>query len=371
MKKRLCLIIALGLIFSTSLSANACFKFWKNKKAEQQQQSTVGISDNKIKSDSSDFEILPTMNTESTAKNRVWVGTFQLIWNDLVDEIVKRPVEFAGTKSVMADNLNKREITASDLSESSYYKKWGLASPKIKKEIEQGIKEKFNETSDILNKFDWTPQEGKYFLYAMLKKDFQYIEPFDKLPDGDFTGSEGSVKYFGIDGNTDYKVKQTVGVLFYNGNNDFAVSLKSKQGDTVYIYRTDDEKTFDLLYKEMQEKSANYTGKKYFAGIDRLKVPMIEFKSEREFPELCNKPIKYTNLMIDKALETVQFKMDETGVKLKSEAGMMTRLTSAGPSREYPRYFYFTNKYTIFLQDDGKTKPYFAMTITDAKKLQK
>ena len=44
---------------------------------------------------------------------------------------------------------------------------------------------------------------------------------------------------------------------------------------------------------------------------------MIEFKSEREFPELSNKPIKDSRFLISKAIETVQFKMDEAGVKLK------------------------------------------------------
>ena len=72
--------------------------------------------------------------------------------------------------------------------------------------------------------------------------------------------------------------------------------------------------------------------------------------------------------MISKALETVQFKMTETGVKLKSEAGMMVGLTCAPGYVEKPRYFYFNDKYVIFLQE--KDKPYFAMKIEDAKALQ-
>jgi hypothetical protein len=83
---------------------------------------------------------------------------------------------------------------------------------------------------------------------------------------------------------------------------------------------------------------------------------------------LCNKPIKNSDFIISKAIETVQFKMDETGVKLKSEAGIMVGCTCCPTFREEPRYFYFDKRYVIFLQE--KSKPYFAMKIEDAKALQ-
>ena len=370
MKKRISLLLAFGFIVLTGLSASACLKFMNKSEntetVKEVERTAPMVADNK------DFEILPTMNTVSNATNQVWVGTFQLIWNDLIDEIIKHPVEFVGEKSPMADNLNRREFTVKDLSESSYYKKLGLASPEIKAEIEKGLKDKFNEKSDILDRFNWTPAPEKYILYAMLKKDFQYIETFDKLEDDNFDGSDGKVKYFGIDEDSKWNLRNTVGVLFYNNSDDFAVSLKSKQGDTVYLYRTNDNETFDVLYSDMLKKSKGYKGKKYFAKIDEFKAPMIEFKSEREFPELSNKPIKDSRFLISKAIETVQFKMDEAGVKLKSEAGMMVA-TSAAPGFdvEMPRYFYCDGKYIIFMLDKDKNKPYFALKVDDAKKLQK
>lgn len=357
--KKLSIFLVLSVLFACGLSAYAWdFCFWKKKTSTKAE---------KIKS-SKDFEILPTMDSVSNAKNQVWVGTFQLIWNDLMTEIIKHPVTFAGTKSVMADNLNKKEFTVDDLNEGSYYKKLGLASPQMKKEIEKAIKEKFNETSDILGRFDWTPAKEKYFLYAMLKKDFEYIKAFDKLPDDTFNGSNGKVKYFGVDEDSDSSLRRTVNVLFYNGSDDYAVYLKSKQGDTVFLYRTNDNKTLDKLYSDMIDKSNKYKGKKYFAKEDMFKAPFIEFKKERSFDELCNKPIKNSPFMISQALETVQFKMTETGVKLKSEAGMMVCLTCAPGFREEPRYFYFNDRYVIFLQE--KEKPYFAMKIEDVKALQ-
>ena len=182
------------------------------------------------------------MNTKSDAKNQVWVGTFQLVWNDLIDEIIHHPVEFVDGKSVDAENLNKREFTSDDLKEESYYKKFGLVSKELKKEIGSAIKEKFNETSDILVGLDWTPAPEKYLLHAMIKEDFEYIVPFEKMSDAPFQGSNGDVKYFGIKDRSNVKLMRSGTGLFYNSKDDFAVTLKSKQGDTVYLFRTNDER---------------------------------------------------------------------------------------------------------------------------------
>ena len=375
MKKQICTAIALVIAVLTALSVSACnFKFSKRtpEKMAEPVKAEVNIPNevSPAKEASKPFEILATMDSTSNAKNQVWVGTFQLIWNDLIDELIKRPVEFVETKSDMADKLNKKSFTTDDLSDSAYYKKWGLASFEMKDEIKKGIKEKFNETSDILDKFDFTPAERKYFLYAMLKKDFQYLHPFDKLEDAEFKGSNGKVKYFGIDGNSQGKLRANINVLFYNNSNDFALSIKSKGDDIIYLYRTDDTKTLDLLYADMLNKAKAYDGDKYMTSEDRFKAPVIEFKKERTFGEICNKPIKNTDFIISQALETVQFNMSETGVKLKSEAGMMVGCTSVGPQyRKQPRYFYFNNRYILFLEENGK-KPYFAMKIEDAKELQ-
>lgn len=356
--KKYCWVLVFTVIFMSGLSAYAWdFNFFKKK---------TPITSNEVVTD---FEIIPTMDYETNSKNTAWVATFQLIWNDLIDEIIKHPVEFVGEKSVMAELLNKKSFLSNNLKEESYYKKFGPASPDMKKEIETAIKEKFNEKSDILNKFDWTPADKKYILYAMLKKDFEYIKSFDKLDDDEFVGSKGLVKYFGIDKNSRRELRDTVNVLFYNNDKDYAISLKSKQGDTVYLYRTNDKKTFDKLYQDMLKKSNDYMGLRSFGKKDEFKAPMLEFKSERDFTELCNKPIKNTDLMIYKALETVQFKMTEAGVKLKSEAGMMVGLTCVPSFRDEPRYFFFNNRYVIFLQE--KDKPYFALKVEDAKALQK
>lgn len=333
---------------------------------------------NGCKQQTESFEILPTMDSVSRAKNQVWAGTFQLVWNDMINEMLKRPVEFENYKSITAENLNKQQFTSDEISANAYYKKWGEAAPALKAEMEQGIKEKFNETSDVLNQVQWnsTPQNPKYVFYAMLKKDFEFLEKFAKLDDGKFKGSKEKVKYFGVKDDSSSDLRQSVDVLFYDNPKNFAVALKTKQNDKVYIYRNDDNKTLDVLYKNMLSKAAKYKEDKTLTKYDKFKVPVMDYKADIEFKEFYDKVIKGTDSTIYKAIETIEFKMNETGVKLKSEAVIMCgRRCTDGAFRykhkhKQPRYFNADGPFVMFIEESGK-KPYFAMKVTDAAKLQK
>ena len=66
------------------------------------------------------LELVPVMNYKTEQQNRVWVGTFQLVWNDLMDYIVKGPVVFENEKSPLAKQLNKQKFKAEMLNENSY-----------------------------------------------------------------------------------------------------------------------------------------------------------------------------------------------------------------------------------------------------------
>ncbi|MBO6088206.1 hypothetical protein J6P92_07695 [bacterium] len=313
----------------------------------------------------SGLEILPLMSSESVYNNRIWVGTFQLVWNDLMDELVKGDVEFAGGTPDIVKGLNRQEFKASDLSENSYYKKWGKASFTLRDEIKKGIKEKFNETSDIISSIDWSPAPSKYVIYAMLKKDFKFLHAFDKLEPEKFGYIDTKVDYFGIKPENKDVLAENIGVLFYNSKNDFAVKLHTQGNDAVYLYRTNDDKTFDKIYSDMTAKTEKYEGRKWFGDGDYFKAPFIKLYQEKLFDEVCGRHIIGTDLMIDKALETVDFSMDNEGVKLKSEAVIVT-MKSAMPGRIIePRYFYFNDTFYLFLQEKYKKQPYFAMRIDD------
>lgn len=315
------------------------------------------------------IEVLPTMNTQSTAQNRIWVGTFQLVWNELTDKIVKAPVKFLDFDSQMANNLNQKQFKKSNLNEKSYYVKSGIVSPALKAEIEKNIKSKFHETSDILKMFDFTYNPEKIFVYAMLKKDFRFTNAFDKLATGNFGNNQEKVKYFGINDNSNQKLYKNVNVLFYNDDNDFAVKLYTKGKDEVLLYRTNDDKTFDKYYAELNDKTAKYSGDKNFVKNDTLTIPDIKLYQETSFNELEGHQIVGTNMQIDKTIETVDFRMNNKGVKLKSEAAIMLRCMSLAPREG--RDFTFNNNFVLFLIEKNQNTPYYAMKVSDVAAINK
>lgn len=303
--------------------------------------------------------------------NTAWCGTFNLIWNDLKNDLAKKDIIFNPQPTVV-DNLNKGTFNTSCLSEDSYYKVYGNPTPALKKQIEKAIKEKFNETSDILDDFSWEEGESdNYFLYVMLKKQFEFPKVFTKLENGDF-GKYKNVKYFGIDSSTDEAVRDQVEVLYYNSSSDFAIKLKTKQNDEVIISRGNTETNFGDVFKSITEKSSKYNGSTTFNETDKLKIPNIKFNLKEEITEVENKPFTFSNgreYCIEKALQTIEFELDEKGGRIKSEAGMMNKATAIMPT-EKPRDFLVDDTFTIFLKEEGRDLPYFAAQISDISQVQ-
>lgn len=308
-------------------------------------------------------KITPTFTSKlsNTDTNKVWVGTFNLVWNDFMNDVIKGPIEFEDGESELAKELNKQAFTKNELSEESYYKIQGESTFDLKEKIEKDIKEKFNEESTILDKVDWG-NPNSYTLYCMLKKEFNYLERFPSLNSASFNDSQEKVKYFGLDSATIYDASKNVEVLFYNSKEDFAIKLKTKEGEEVILYKTTgNEKSFEENYKEVLEKQKNYTGSKVLKEeVDSLKIPFIKLSSEINYDELCGRMIKNSNYYIRQALQTVDFELNNYGGSVKSEAlieGLQKGI------REKVKEFHFDSDFILYLKEENKDKPYFALKV--------
>lgn len=102
---------------------------------------------------SENIKTVATLEDEITT-NSVWCGTFQLVWNDMVNNVVKQDVVFTPQEKIV-ENLNKQTFKEDQLSEKDYYKVYDLLTLDLKEKIEKGIKKKFNEKSDILDSINW------------------------------------------------------------------------------------------------------------------------------------------------------------------------------------------------------------------------
>ena len=307
-------------------------------------------------------EMTPTYTSKisSIDTNKVWVGTFNLVWNDFMNDVIGDKIEFEDGYSALADELNKQTFTVEQLNKNSYFKIHGKENLTLKNQIEQGIKQKFNETSSIIDKCDWKKGEG-YVLYAMLKKEFNFLEKFPTLNENTFGDSKEKVKYFGIEPDTEQVASKNIEILFYNSKEDFAIKLKTKEGEEVYLYRTTGEnKSFEENYKEMQVKQSKYNGEKTWNKNDILNIPFIKVKDEINYDELCGRYIKNTDWYIAQALQTIDFELNNYGGSVKSEV-LIEAFKSA--LLEKGREFIFNNDFILFLKEEDKTKPYFALKV--------
>lgn len=303
-------------------------------------------------------------------ENKVWCGTFNLVWNDFMNDVIGHKIEFEDGPSEMANELNEQKFTVDELDEKSYFKIHGIENLDLKNKIIQGIKNKFNEESTILERCDFNNEESGYVLYAMLKKEFNFLEPFSTaMGSMEFKNSNTKVKCFGVDNTNNPVAGKNVEVLFYNSTEDFAIKLKTIEGEEVYLYKTpSDNNSFEEKYFEMISKKDNYKGNNSWEKNDHLRIPFISVKDEINYDELCGRYIKGKNkTYIKQALQTINFELNNVGGSVKSEA-LIEATQSA--TFEIGRKCLFDDNFVLFLKEENKEKPYFALNVDNIDLLE-
>lgn len=291
-----------------------------------------------------DVEIVPTL-ISNVENNTIWCGTFQLIWNDLQEEVGSDIVFLDDMENQMVLDLNQRTFTENDISGNYYYKNYGFMTPSLKEEIEKGISEKFQETSNILNNFEFLEDSKDYFFYTMLVVDFEFLKPFDEI----------NSNIFGITNNSLEDLNQNVKVLYYLDDENYAVLLKTTTDTEVILVKGESGNNFLEMYQ-----SLNLENQEDFLSDDIISISKFNFEVEGSFADIEKKEFLINNekYMIEKTIQTIEFKMDNKGGSLKSEAGMEVNKGSISN-----RVFDFTDDFTLFLKEEDKSLPYFAINI--------
>ena len=314
-------------------------------------------------------DVVPTLS-DKISKDTSWCPTFQLIWNDFKNDIVKQDIKFE-KKLDMLDNLNKEDFTKNDISDSYYYKIYGRKNLELKSKIENAIKEKFNQKSDILDQFDWSSDAldsgedviDRYFLYSMLYREYEFNKKFDTFNDK-FKDIK-NVEYFGIIKESNL-IRNQIKVYYYNNENDFAIKLITKNNDEVIVIKNPKGETFEEIYNNIKDKQTTS-----FNSDDNFMMPKIDFNVLREYSELENKEIETIDgiYTIEKAIQSIKFSLDEKGGKVKSEAGMDVKFEATASDNKI-RNFYVDDTFALFLKESNKDKPYFALRVDDISKFQ-
>ncbi len=323
-------------------------------------------------------DVVPTMQ-DKISQDVSYCATFQLIWNDLKNDIVKTDIKFAKQNDYV-DSLNKELFTTKDISDSMYYKVYGLKTLELKKQIEDAIWEKFKQKSDILDKFSWDAKDldqgiadvQRYFFYTMLYKEFSYEYAFDILNNSYFNEYQ-DVKYFGVNSKSDSKLYRQVKVYYYNSPDDFAIALLTKENDEIIFNVNPNGKSFQEIYDNIIVNQAKFDGVSILQEGDTLRIPYLDFKLLKEYIELENQifyDLEGNSYEILQALQSIQFEINEKGGKIKSEAAMDVRKYSAAPIMNEPRYFEVNKTFAVFLKEANQDKPYFATRVENITKFQ-
>ena len=280
--------------------------------------------------------------------NNLWVGTLDLAWKDLEEKIGLNKIELEGKMPQIANDLNESTFSKEMLNPNDY---------------------KINVERTVTN---------GYKIDATLNKELNFLESFDNFSDYKWTFGNGdeAIKYFGINNASPEKMNKNVEILFYNKlnngsllSNDMAIKLKTKEGDEIILYRTDDKKSFDEYYEDIKAKTKNYKGRTEFSEDDELRVPYVKVNGMINYNQLYDKKIKNSKgLYIYGVIQNVNFYLNERGCNLSSKATMVTEYMGIGQDT---KYCYFQDTFIIFMKEKNSDKPYFALKVDNNDILEK
>ena len=281
--------------------------------------------------------------------NNLWVGTLDLAWKKLENQLGKERIDLEDGNLPIVDDLNSSTFTKDMLDSNDY-------NITVERTITNGYK-----------------------IDTSLNKELHFLEVFDNFSNDytwTFGDSEEFIKYFGINNASSEEINKNIEVLFFNRNDDnsamsddFAIKLKTQEGDEIILYRTNENKNFDEYYKDIQEKTNAYTENREFTEDDELRIPYVRVNGMIAHNELYSKYIKDTNgLYFTDVIQNVNFYLNEKGCNLSSQVTMVTEYLSTSINA---RYCYFNDQFVIFMKEANSNNPYFALKVDNTDILEK
>ena len=285
-------VLIIGLVVTVAVSgiAYAATVAYKKARSKAENNTNHKITVNPV------YETTLGENTV----NNLWVGTLDLAWKELENKLGQDKINLVDGNLPIVDDLNNSKFTKEMLDSNDY-------EVKVEKNL-----------------------TGGYDIDATLNKELNFPVPFDNFSDYNknmtFGDGEKFVKYFGVNNGTSEEVNKNIEILFFNNesptsalSNDFAIKLFTKEGDEIILYRTDDEKSFDEYYKDIEDKSSSYTGRTEFGEDDELLVPYVRANGMIAYNELCGKYIKGSEndaMYFKNVVQNVNFSLNEKGCNL-------------------------------------------------------
>lgn len=328
-----------------------------------------------LKSDAEDLKdtiVTPHLDQKiGTGKNILWCSTFQLAWNELCG-LGGGPIKLK-PPSDTAEIMNKSNVSNNDIDSASYVAKAGFVADGILDDIRRELNDKFHgqESPDLLNS---VPDNAILIAYSYLFKNLPFENKFERMK-GRLSFEGEPLECFGFSMfSHDYKLISQVRPVDYKNKDDFIIELITKStDDRLILAKVKPGATLQDTVKAVQKRVADADYSKV-AGAEKkmLYVPVMDFDILKKYEELQGRAIQSSNKRLDgmpinAALQSIRFRLDETGAVLKSEAEMQS-LSHDEPSPESLE-FVFDKPFLIMLQRTDSENPYFALWVGNTELL--
>jgi hypothetical protein len=350
----------------------------------------IWISSNELRNQKESFSgnssdlkntvIVPTLDSPiQSGKNNIWCSSFQLAWNEMKDNVIKEPILITDAQDICS-RLNSAKQSKTDLLPESYY----AAAGKVSDGIIQKIR------ADMSSRFPSVPipqfaSDDALIAYAYLEAYIKFATPFLQNDDPlTFTSSSGGkipVKSFGIWGDSSSKKEslcKQVEVLYCKIEDhvatEYALDLcKQTQPYQVVLAVVTPGETLESTYNHLQSEIKSFRDQPsiknpaQFKEYDSLYVPDIFWTIIHHFNELEGNLVTNASANgapISTAAQMIHFRLDRTGVTLKSE----TFFHFLGGST-LSRKFIFNKPFLLYLKKRDAGQPFFVMWVDNAELL--
>ena len=175
-----------------------------------------------------------------------------------------------------------------------------------------------------------------------------------------------------------------VRILYYNNDNDFALSISPKEiGHELILIKTnfDSQTNIKKEVKQLQnriqlaaKKNKVTPWKSRLYSFDRTEIPIIDFNIEHRYPNIeksffINQGTKY---IVSKAYQKNAFCMNKKGTTITSEAEIRVLPPSrpSGIDKATPKNMIFDDSFLVLAKRTDNPNPYFAVFLCNNELMQ-
>jgi len=294
-------------------------------------------------------------------KNVVWCATFQIAW-DSASKNIGSPLRLRPA-SKLADALNRSPFDIRWVDDASIFTVGGNVGAGALDRIDDGARQ-MGLRSKLTGDLRKESAPGDLVFYALLVKNLEFEKPFAKL--GNWKVGRRNVPWFGFTPQQENRgeLMRQVSVHHYGARNDFVVELHTKQdGDQLLLAKLPQAPATPAAASSavLKRLRADTT---HAAADDLLAVPNVTIDEKTRFSELEGRTLEGTGAFVRSALQTIDFRMDEKGVKLRSEAAVS--FGCSAQMQVIPRLMVLDPPFAIVMKRKNAAQPYFIAWIANA-----